>query len=49
MNVEPRLAHGVGSGGSSILHACRVGEIYGSDVFQRWLDALSQHVLEFVF
>ena len=30
-----RLASGIGSGGSSIVHACRVGEIFGSDVFQR--------------
>ena len=30
-----RLASGIGSGGSSVVHACRVGQIYGSDVFQR--------------
>ena len=31
----PRLAHGVGTGGASVTHACRVGEIFGSDIFQR--------------
>lgn len=30
-----RLAQGVGTGGSSVVHACRIGEIFGSDVFQR--------------
>lgn len=30
-----RLASGIGSGGSSVAHACRVGTLFGSDIFQR--------------
>ena len=33
--IHLRLASGIGAGGSSVMHACRIGDIVGSDVFQR--------------
>ena len=43
---QRRLASGIGCGGSSVVHACRVGQIFGSKVFQRPGTGMLNYVIQ---
>ena len=48
-SYQLRLADGLGSGGASAKFCCAVGEIYGSDIFQRILENILVKIFSLIF